>query len=140
MRAAQWDICDLMGNILMEPQSFPGPEAYPLFGMSPVRTSEARSVVAVTKKIPRSKCFCKEKAEDAVVCEACGRWIHYNCVGLSAEKEYPYYCPQCSFGQLYTLEKDMKEIKNEMAHLRKENQELREQLGELSDMDPDSGD
>ena len=105
----------------------------------------ARSDVAVTKKIPRSKCFCKEKAEeDAVVCEACGRWVHYSCVGLSAaiiesmEEEYPYYCPQCSFGRLYTLEKDMKEIKNEMAHLRKENRELREQLGELADMDPDS--
>ena len=46
--------------------------------------SYTKKYKSITKKIPRSKYFCKEKAEeDVVVCDACGRWVHYNCVGLS---------------------------------------------------------
>ena len=108
------------------------------------KVGERRPEQNNARESPKVKCVCGEEAEEnAVNCESCRRWIHYRCVGMSAaviesmEEDCPFFCPQCLFGKIGELQREVRVLKESMTHLREENRELREQLNEVSDLQPE---
>lgn len=118
--------------------------------MAPIESDAVASASVKNRVLLDTKCSkCNKVVKNGILCDLCDKWIHFKCSKLSEEnlpdENAEWICPRCqdrengvvtlnettldsSEGTIASLNKVIKLLKDDIIHLKEENERLRPKL------------